>query len=135
MMKQVLCSVRIMLLALVAMSFAACEGNDELEYWLPGTWEGSVGRYGDASFIFNENHLGSMRLDGEGYTFDWYFETEEFYHAREGVIILDFGRGDRACIAGSYTDGDTFSGYYYEYYDDYLDGYNGIQLRLYRRGY
>ena len=52
-----------------------------------------------------------------------------------GTIILDFGHNDRACIAGSWADRVSLSGWYYDYYEDYLEGYDGISLVLRRVGY
>ena len=55
----------------------------------------------DASFQFNENRTGSFRIEGgDSGTFDWYFEDERYWTASSGTIILDFGRGDKACITG-----------------------------------
>lgn len=54
---------------------------------------------------------------------------------RSGTIILDFGHNDRACIAGSWADRVSLSGWYYDYYEDYLEGYDGISLVLRRVGY
>ena len=70
-------------------------------------------------------------------SFEWYFEDERYWNAPSGTIILDFGRGDRACITGSYADRRTITGNYFSYYEDYLDGYweEGRSLDLRRSGY
>lgn len=72
---------------------------------------------------------------GDSGTFDWYFEDEQYWDAPSGTIILDFGHNDRACIAGSWADRVSLSGWYYDYYEDYLEGYDGISLVLRRVGY
>lgn len=100
-------------------------------------WAGTVGNR-DASFQFNENRTGSFRIEGgDSGTFDWYFEDERYWTASSGTIILDFGRGDKACITGSYADRKSISGWYYSFYEDYLDGYDdeARALVLRRVGY
>ncbi len=117
------------------LALSACDSDTE--YWLPGTWTGTVG-HRDASFIFSEDRTGYMRIEGGDMgSFEWYFEDERYWNAPSGTIILDFGRGDRACITGSYADRRTITGNYFSYYEDYLDGYweEGRSLDLRRSGY
>lgn len=125
---------RVLFLCILVLGLSSCE-TDDTEYWLSGTWAGQVGAR-DASFIFNENRTGSYRIEGgDSGTFDWYFEDEQYWDAPSGTIILDFGHNDRACIAGSWADRVSLSGWYYDYYEDYLEGYDGISLVLRRVGY
>ena len=108
---------RVLLLCILVLGLSSCE-TDDTEYWLSGTWAGQVGAR-DASFIFNENRTGSYRIEGgDSGTFDWYFEDEQYWDAPSGTIILDFGHNDRACIAGSWADRVSLSGWYYDYYED-----------------
>lgn len=112
---------KLFFLSVLFIGLTACDDQDETEYWLPGTWAGTVGNR-DASFQFNENRTGSFRIEGgDSGTF----------------IILDFGRGDKACITGSYADRKSISGWYYSFYEDYLDGYDdeARALVLRRVGY
>lgn len=89
---------KLFFLSVLFIGLTACDDQDETEYWLPGTWAGTVGNR-DASFQFNENRTGSFRIEGgDSGTFDWYFEDERYWTASSGTIILDFGRGDKACM-------------------------------------
>ena len=128
---------KLFFLSVLFIGLTACDDQDETEYWLPGTWAGTVGNR-DASFQFNENRTVSFRIEGgDSGTFDWYFEDERYWTASSGTIILDFGRGDKACITGSYADRKSISGWYYSFYEDYLDGYDdeARALVLRRVGY
>lgn len=128
---------KILLLSMLVLGLSACDDEDNTEYWLPGNWTGTVGNR-DASFLFNENRTGSFRIQGgDSGTFDWYFEDEKYWDAPSGTIVLDFGHGDKACITGSYADRVSISGWYFAYYDDYLDGYDDSKraLVLRRVGY
>lgn len=133
---KVLTYTKLLLISIALLGLAACDDQDETEYWLPGTWTGTVGSR-NASFIFNESRDGSFRIDGgDSGTFDWYFEDERYWDASSGTIILDFGRGDKACITGTYADRRSISGWYFSYYEDYLDGFDtGRALVLRRAGY
>lgn len=83
---------KLFFLSVLFIGLTACDDQDETEYWLPGTWAGTVGNR-DASFQFNENRTGSFRIEGgDSGTFDWYFEDERYWTASSGTIILDFGR-------------------------------------------
>lgn len=65
---------KLFFLSVLFIGLTACDDQDETEYWLPGTWAGTVGNR-DASFLFNENRTGSFRIEGgDSGTFDWYFE-------------------------------------------------------------
>ena len=65
---------KLFFLSVLFIGLTACDDQDETEYWLPGTWAGTVGNR-DASFQFNENRTGSFRIEGgDSGTFDWYFE-------------------------------------------------------------
>ena len=113
---------KLFFLSVLFIGLTACDDQDETEYWLPGTWAGTVGN----------------RIEGgDSGTFDWYFEDERYWTASSGTIILDFGRGDKACITGSYADRKSISGWYYSFYEDYLDGYDdeARALVLRRVGY
>ena len=67
---------KLFFLSVLFIGLTACDDQDETEYWLPGTWAGTVGNR-DASFLFNENRTGSFRIEGgDSGTFDWYFEDE-----------------------------------------------------------
>ena len=127
--------IKVFFLCMLVVGLSSCDTDDDIEYWLSGTWNGTVGSR-DASFIFNENRSGSFRIEGGDYgDFRWYFEDEEYWDAPSGTIILDFGANDKACIAGSWADRASLSGWYYEYYVDYLDGFEGRTLVLRRVGF
>ena len=45
---------KLFFLSVLFIGLTACDDQDETEYWLPGTWAGTVGNR-DASFQFNLN--------------------------------------------------------------------------------
>ena len=80
---------KLFFLSVLFIGLTACDDQDETEYWLPGTWAGTVGNR-DASFQFNENRTGSFRIEGGASgTFEGYVEDERDWTASAGPLLVD----------------------------------------------
>jgi hypothetical protein len=121
----------LMLLALVAVGFSACESDETIEERLFGrVWSGDIGLsamngepvYSDFQFFPDGSGTENMyyQYGGRWYQNNPFHWSWDLSQGRS--LILDYGNGYVSYMDNVYVGGGAMSGIYYN--DDYSDGFS-----------
>lgn len=129
---------KLVLLSVFVLSLTACESEEETEFNLPGEWftseEIDFGSYtwGRGTLMtFNDQHQGTIGSKGDpGYlVFEWEWINEGY-----NLMELYFYKSKTyAYIWGAEADSRTFSGTWYNSWQEYRDRVNGQSFYMRRQ--
>lgn len=118
------------------LGFTSCDDRDEVEFYLPGTWYTSQEiDYGTHTWgrgtvmTFNENYEGTIgtTTSGDFLTFRW-----RWINSGYNTMELQFTDGTSAYIEGANAGYSSFSGTWYNSWNEFQNQYNGQSFYMRR---
>lgn len=115
----------IALATMMLLTITSCDEKDEVEFNLPGTWyteeeiDFGVDVWGRGTIMtFNQNNQGTIGTEEDYIIFQWHWLNSFKY---DTTMELRFEDGTYAYIEGADAGARTFSGTWYNSYNDFMD--------------
>lgn len=120
----------VLIATMMLFTMSSCDDKEELEYNLPGTWyteeeiDFGADVWGSGTVMtFNQNHQGTIGTSTDYLIFEWRWLTGYKYDTTMELHFIN--DGSYAYIEGAEAGSRTFSGVWYNSYDDFVDGAYG----------